>query len=151
VTENPFGVKDADALFDKARTGFVGIADCIDRLIIVFPLEIRSAKGNDGTDYQKCVADVVILDGEPSEAFESLPATVDGMHISNGTTVDKCKANLRKGEGKPILGRVAESPSKYNRKVMAQYLVAPTDEDVMLAAAYLKAHPRKVDNPFDTD
>lgn len=138
-----------EEMFDKARTGFVGIGDCVERLIMIYPLEIRDAVGSDGGKYQKCVADVIVLDGEPSEAFESIPATVDAMHINNSTTVDKLKANLRKGTGRPVLGRVAESPSKYNKKVMAQFLISPTDDDIVLATEYLKSHPRVTESPFD--
>jgi len=147
MTSNPFEVD--EEMFDKARTGFIGIGDCVDRLIMIYPLEIRDAIGNDGGKYQKCIADVIVLTGEPSEAFETIPATVDAMHINNGTTVDKLKANLRKGTGKPVLGRVAESPAKYNKKVMAQYLIAPTDEDIALATQYLRENPRITESPFD--
>lgn len=146
MTDNPFGVAEEE-LLDRATTDYVTTEDLDGRLVLIYCDEIRQESGTSGP-YLKCICDTVVLDGEVTEKIPEVPFVVEGMHISNSQIVDKLKKRV--GNPKPLLGRMNAAPSKRNKKVMAVWIVDPKDDDIPVAVAYLKANPRKTDDPFAT-
>lgn len=107
---------------------FLGIEDLDGRLVIVFPESIGTLVSlKSGKEYDRIIADVVIVDGPVTSKIPSLPHLAAGMHLSATGVVSATRAYV--GKGKPVLGRVDSRPSSFNKNVPAYGIADPTDQD----------------------
>ena len=131
---NPFGATDTNAAgadvldFEDPTTEFVTIEDIDGRTVAVFGKEIRRDKGkSDGKEYDKVIADVIVLDGPVTDKITEVPMLIPDMHLSAGAVVGAVRGTVR--TGKPVMGKVDSRPSQYNKKVMA-YGLQKVDAEV---------------------
>lgn len=125
---DPFdpGEFDESAFADPG--GYVEIHDLDGRLLVIFPKRIVTAKSRqNGEQYEKVIADVLVIDGPTTDKMPQIPATLLDQHISAGSVKMAIQGMI--GKGKPVLGRVNSQPSQYNRQVKAYGLSDPTDQD----------------------
>jgi hypothetical protein len=113
-----------DLEFTDPGTDFLEIRDLDGRLVCVYPKEIRreDSKTQAGKQYDKVIADVIVLDGPTTDKIEQVPMFVPDMHLSAGAVVGAVRGNVR--TGKPVLGRIDSRPSRMNRDVKAYGLQA---------------------------
>jgi len=127
--EDPFAGADEDEDFASPDKNFLGVDDLDGRLVIIFPhaiAEVASTKPG-GKPYDRVTADVVVVDGAPTDKLTSLPHLATDMYLSASALVGAVRKHV--GKGKPVLGRVDSRPSSYNKQVKAYGLADPTDAD----------------------
>lgn len=135
--DDPFGDED---LFDAQRDSFPNMEWVIGRLVLVWPTEIKSVKGDNG-DYLTAVCRVAVLDGEPTQDMPKIPCEIEPFRFNSESCINDLKHLV--GATRPKLARVAEKPSKKNKLIMARFFDAPSDQDKVRAREYMKAHARR--------
>jgi len=119
TSDDPFATPTAD---------FTVIDDLDGRLVAIVGLRMEKGRGkSDGKEYDKVIADVIVIDGPTTDKIPSLPHTVSEMHLSAGMVVGQIRQYV--GKGTPVLARVNSKPSSFNRSVKAFGLSDPTDQD----------------------
>lgn len=78
-------IEDFQVEIEDAQDDFVRIADLDGRNILVFPRKIDTAKGDD--PYEFLLADVIVLDGQPTELMPEIPATVSKMQLTSSPLI----------------------------------------------------------------
>lgn len=95
---------------EDAQDDFVRIADIDGRNILVFPTAVKESKGDD--PYPFLLADVIVLDGQPTELMPEIPAVVTKMQLTsapmirNGERVLEKANRLNKPYAAPFAGKV---------------------------------------------
>ena len=127
--EDPFaGANPDDDEFATPVRNFLSIEDLDGRLVIAFPHSIDTLTSpKNGKDYQRIIADVVVVDGKTTDKLPKLPHLATDMHLSATGVVASLRAMV--GKGRPVLGRVDSRPSSFNKNVPAYGLADPTDAD----------------------
>ena len=136
--------------FSSARSAFTTLDDLMGRLILVRPKELRTEVSTlpnaNGKTYEKVIADVIVLDGDPDDKIETIPMTLEDQHISGVAIVGQLKPAAKKkiDRGGIVLGRLGKVPSKTKGFGPAWILNDPEDEDKELARpeamAYIEAN-----------
>ena len=130
---DPFGDDDP---FDSARDSFPNAEWVIDRLVLVWPMELLTGlKGNTGNLYDSMVCRIVVLDGPATEDMPKIPCEIVPFRFNADGIISDLKHLV--GSSKPKLARVKETPSKANPKIMARFFAAPDDADKGVARKYL--------------
>lgn len=133
--DDPFADDDP---FDKARDSFPNADWVMDRLLLIWPTELLTdLKGNTGT-YSSMVCRIVVLDGNPTEDIPKIPYEIEPFRFNSDGIISDLKHLV--GARRPKLGRLRETPSKANPKIMARFLGAPDKSDQDIALRYMKAH-----------
>lgn len=139
-TTNPTDTEDMFADPEaKSSEDFVTVDDLDGRLICVYPKECRREKStkSDGKDYDKIVADVIVLDGPVTEKIGSVPLFVPDMHFNAWAVTSRIKGNV--GTGKPVLGRIDSRPSKVDRRIPAYGIQPATAQEKVAAAPIVRS------------
>ena len=133
--DDPFaGADETGDEFATPSSGFVDIHELKDRLCIFVPLRAEAGTSKqDGKDYTRIVADVIVLDGEPTDLMPSIPHLVPEFFVSSKMMVGQLRRLV--GKGKPMLGRVNGKPSTFNKQVLAYAIGDPEDADKATAYA----------------
>ncbi len=130
--------------FDEARPGFVRLDDLVGRLVLIAPHSVEQRPSTlpgakEGATYESITADVIVLDGEPTETIDEIPYVVEGMYISGSAIVPQLKPKIRKRG--LVLGRLSQQPSRKNPKFgKAWILEPPTEADKALARPHAHAY-----------
>lgn len=101
---------------EDAQSEYVRIADLDGRDVVVFPEEIGKDKGDNGEMYRYLKADVIVLDGQPTELMDTIPYVVSGMRMTSQPLVSNGERMLKKGVDKPFAGRINSQKGKFNNK-----------------------------------
>jgi len=126
---DPFATTNtSDDPFATPTTDFTVIDDLDGRLVAIVGLRMAvGVSKQSGKEYDKVIADVIVIDGPTTDKIPSLPYTISEMHLMAGMVVGQIRQYV--GKGTPVLGRVNSKPSSYNRSVKAFGLGDPTDQD----------------------
>jgi len=144
----------SDDPFATAPTTFAGLGDLEGRTVVIVPLRLESGipsnRPNGGT-YERVIADVIVLDGEPDEelGIDELPATIEEMFISGSVVVPQVKTKVKSHQ--PIIGVVVKTPSKTKGNAPAVMLdgkASVTDEARALARKAYDAYLKSQEDPF---
>lgn len=127
--------------FDDVRDAFVKPEHLVDRLLLVLPLSQgeRDSKMNAGKVYKFVETTTVVLDGEPDEMVDTVPMVLEGFQFAGQTITGQLIPKIRTGRWS--LGRLAKVPSQTKGFNDAWILLAPTDEDKVIAKKYLAENP----------
>jgi hypothetical protein len=79
---------------EDAQSDFVRIADIDGRNVVVFPLKIDKAQGDE--EYPFLEADVIVLDGDPTELMDTIPFVVSKMRLSSSPMIRNGERMLEK-------------------------------------------------------
>src|SRR6478609_6351654 len=89
--------------FATASSEFRGLGDFEGRAVLVVPTELQTGipstrPGAVNKTYDRVVADVIVLDGEPDEDLDldTLPQTFEGMFISGAVVVPQLRSSVKK-------------------------------------------------------
>lgn len=107
----------AEDLFEDVQAEYVTVDDLEGRHVVVLPERIEKATGKSGDEYDRIVADVIVLDGPETDKIPSVPFTVAEMYLSAKNVVGRLRSSVR--DRKPRLGYVDSVPSSFNRNVKA--------------------------------
>jgi len=131
--DDPFGDEDP---FDNQRDGFAKVEWLIqpERLVLMWPLEIKHLQGDNGP-FDAIECRLVVLDGPTNENIPTIPYEILPFRFNSESIVNDLKHLI--GSRKPKLARVHSQPSKRNKLVPARFLTAPTEEDRTLARKYM--------------
>jgi hypothetical protein len=136
--------------FADANDAFVKVEHLKGRLVLVTPLEIgqraSTMRGQEGKMYDYVETETVVLDGETTDLFPTIPFVIDGFQWSGAAVVPQLKPKI--ASGRPVLGRAGGKPSATKGFGDANILTAPTDEDKAVAREYIASKAKSAD-PFD--
>lgn len=130
--------------FDDVTTEYLNPEKLVGRAVAILvksKSEQPSKNPKPGAEtYTRCVADVIVLDGETTELIPELPYTVRDMFISGAGMTPKLKHLA--GTGRWTAGRIDERPSRNNPRLMVQGLqpFGPDDTARALANAAIEAY-----------
>lgn len=141
TAQDPFAATATDAgadMFDDPSTDFVTVDDLDGRLVCVYPKEVRreDSRTNAGKQYDKIVADVIVLSGPVTDKVTEVPMFLPDMHFSAGAVVGALRGGV--GTGRPRLGRIDSQPSRHNRQVKAYGMKPATDAEKTQAAPIVR-------------
>lgn len=139
--------------FDDARPGFVRLDDLLGRLIAVIPQSIEEREStlpkSQGKKYESITADVIVLDGKPTDMVEAVPVVLEGIFFSGSVVVNQLKPKLRKQpHERMVLGRLGQQPARTKGFGDAWVLEAPTDKDKEIARGPAREYLEKNTDPF---
>jgi hypothetical protein len=141
--------------FATARSTFVRLGDLEDRAVLIVPTAIQTGiqstrKG--GEDYDRIVADVIVLDGDPDEnlGLDEIPTTIEGMFITGAVAVPQLRPSLK--SHRPVLGVVTKQASrtKGNNDAVALVGDSVTEDQRALARTAWDAYKASQEDPFAT-
>lgn len=142
---DPFAVNDDefDETFDLAGgASFVKMDDLLGRLLLVKPISVGERESTlpgakPGQTYEYVECDVVVLDGEPTDLIDEIPAVLDAFQFSGAVVVGALKPKIRKGAR--LLGRLGQHRAAQFKTSMGWHFDVPTEADQALARKYLAA------------
>jgi hypothetical protein len=130
--------------FSSAREAFVKMDDVEGRLLLITVTddgerESTLPKAKDGDTYTYVVADVAVLDGDPSEMLDEIPMVLEDFQFSGEAVTGQLLPALKKlraGKGTGmVLGRLGTKPNKFKTKTWV--LKEPTEQDAVVARKWL--------------
>ena len=154
--------------FGAPVSEFVKLDDVLGRLVLITPSTIiegiaSTLKGQEGKTYDAVRAQVVVLDGPPSEKIDAVPAVLEDFRLSGASIVPAVMARFKAtgptvggaaGEYdvapkdaavQYVLGRVAQAKSSYGTP--SWVLNGYDSKDAEAARQYLASAPKPAD-PF---
>lgn len=118
-------------LFDDAQDSFIRVKDLAGRSCVIFPTGLDKATGDNGKEYEYVEADVIILDGKPTELIESVPMVAEAVRFTSKVIVGGLKRKV--GSGRPVLAKINTRPGKFGNP--AYGMEPQTDTKVRALAA----------------
>ena len=143
--------------FDTASLDFIGLKNLEGRLVLVVPKELQrdipsTRPGSGRNTYDRIVADVIVLDGEPSDelGIDEIPFTFENMFISGSQVVPQLRNNVKKR--RPKLGVVVlqKAQIKGNNPAVALDGEDVTDDQRLLARVAYQDYQAEQEDPFDS-
>lgn len=126
---------------------FVKLDDLHDRLLLIQPKKIQTVPskqvdedGNKKPDYERIVADVVVLDGRSKLGGKSveIPYVIRDLWLSGGQLVGQIRDYVGNDTTPYALGRLGRGePNSFG--TAPRILEAYDDDDAKIAVAYLEA------------
>jgi hypothetical protein len=129
---------DVDPFVD-ASDAWVKVEHLKGRLVLVTPTAVgqraSTMRGQEGKMYDYVETETVVLDGEPTDLLPTIPCVLDGFQWAGSAVVPQLKSKV--GTGRMVLGRANSKPSQTKGFGDANVLSAPTDEDKVVARAFI--------------
>lgn len=136
--------------FSDANDAFVKVEHLKGRLVLVSPKEMgqraSTMRGQEGKMYDYVETETVVLDGETTDLIPTIPCVLDGFQWSGAAVVPQLKAKIA-SQGM-VLGRAGGKPSATKGFGDANILMAPTEDDKVIARAYIASRAASAD-PFN--
>jgi hypothetical protein len=144
-----------DDPFSTARSTFVGLGDLEGRAVLVVPKELQTGipsnrPGSSGT-YDRVIADVIVLDGEPDDelGLTEFPETIEEVFISGSVVVPQLRPSVK--SHRPVIGIVTKQKSRVKGNNDAVALDGDvTDAQKALARKAYAAYQEAQEDPFGT-
>lgn len=147
--------------FGLARSAFTEMDDFEGRLLLVVPLSTERRQStlpnSNGKMVDVVIADIIVIDGELNDRFDTLPYVEDKFMIWSQTVCGQVRGKLGKknADGSPAmtLGRLAKVPApNYGKdskswKLLSELTEADLTKARKAAADYIAA---TVSDPFAT-